>query len=94
MRSLLLALLPATVLAAPSVEPAGFAAPLFAQGSNLLANKYIVKLKESSGASALDATLSMLQQDATHVYQNVFQGFAATLDSDMLKKLRSHPDVS
>lgn len=89
----LLALLP-VVLAVPSVkrdEPAPLIIPRDAEA--LVADHYIVKLKDSSEASALDDSLSLLAKDADHVYTEAFRGFAATLDKKTLELLRDQPDV-
>lgn len=88
----LLAILP-VAFAAPALkrdEPAPLIIPRDADA--LIADKYIVKLKD--GPSILDDAMSALSIDAKHVYSNVFNGFAATLDKKALENLRNHPDVS
>ncbi|TQV98079.1 hypothetical protein V2A60_006229 [Cordyceps javanica] len=88
--SLLLAILPA-VLAAPTAkrdEPA----PLHAarDGSTPIPGKYIVKFREGSQA---EGRVSIMAETADHVYNDVMQGFAGSLDEAALEELRNHPDV-
>lgn len=86
--SVLLSLLP-FALAAP--------APLLVpKGKQIIADQYIVKFKEGSSLSALDSdvTIQNAVQNAKHVYAQVFNGFATTLDAKALEALRSHPEVS
>lgn len=92
--NILLAILP-VALAVPSVkrdEPA----PLLVgrDASTVIANKYIVKLKESSGASALSSSIGILSESPDHVYSDSFRGFSATLDDATLKAMRDQPDVN
>lgn len=91
--SVLLAVLP-FALGAPAVEQRSEPAPLLEARGELVANKYIVKLKEGSALSNLENTMSKLTGGPDAVFKNVFKGFAATLDAKMLDLLRSHPDVS
>lgn len=93
--SVLLALLPLALGApvADAVEERSEPAPLLEARGALVADKYIVKLKEGSSLAALDTTMRKLTGEADHVYKNVFKGFAASLDEKMLQILRSHPDV-
>ena len=91
--SVLLAVLP-FALGAPAVEQRSEPAPLLEARGELVANKYVVKLKEGSALSALENTMSKLTGRPDAVFKNVFKGFAATLDANMLNLLRAHPDVS
>lgn len=91
--SVLLSLLP-LALGAPAVEQRSEAAPLIEARGEMVANKYIVKFKEGSALSALDAAMEKISGKPDHVYKNVFSGFAATLDENMVRVLRAHPDVS
>lgn len=88
--STIIATLP-LALAAPAArsEPA----PLQMR-ANGIAGKYIVRLKDNSHASAVSSVLSVLNTEPEHIFQNVFNGFAATLDPKTLHDLRNHPDVS
>uniref|UniRef100_UPI00387FB270 Proteinase K n=2 Tax=Parengyodontium album TaxID=37998 RepID=UPI00387FB270 len=90
--SVLLSLLP-LALGAPAVEQRSEAAPLIEARGEMVANKYIVKFKEGSALSALDAAMEKISGKPDHVYKNVFSGFAATLDENMVRVLRAHPDV-
>jgi subtilisin family serine protease len=92
----LLALLPA-VLAAPS-SPAkreDGPAPLYVPdaGEALIANKYIVKLKDGASVAAVQGNLKLAKSANDHVYSEVFNGFTATLDATTLSVLRDQPDV-
>ncbi|ATY58476.1 ase T precursor [Cordyceps militaris] len=89
--SLLLAILP-VALAAPATkrdEPA----PLHAAAveSAAIPGKYIVKFKK--GSASADNRMHIMAEHAEHVYTNVMQGFAGSLDAETLKALRNHPDV-
>ncbi|RDA85360.1 putative subtilisin-like protease [Ophiocordyceps camponoti-leonardi (nom. inval.)] len=91
--SLLLALLPA-IAAAPATkrsEPAPLLKPLGAR--KLIANKYIVKLKDGMAFASADEAVVALSKDADHVYNHAFHGFAAHLSDEDLDKLRDHPEV-
>ncbi|RCI15505.1 putative subtilisin-like protease [Ophiocordyceps polyrhachis-furcata BCC 54312] len=91
--SLLLVLLPA-VTAAPATkrsEPAPLLKPLGAR--KLIANKYIVKLKDEMSFATADEAVVALSKDADHVYNHAFHGFAAHLSAEDLTKLRDHPEV-
>ncbi|PNY25242.1 Serine protease prots [Tolypocladium capitatum] len=92
--SILLSILP-MVLAAPAAKRAEPAPLLVPRGNaNLIADKYIVKFKDSSALSVLDHTLGRIRDNADHVYNAVFKGFAGHLDEAMLNVLRGHPDAS
>lgn len=73
----------------------GAPAPFFnvTHAGQIVPDKYIVKFKDEVSLSARDETLSILTTDADHVYSDVFNGFAATLDADTLGLLRDHPNV-
>ncbi|KAI1390368.1 subtilisin-like protein [Hypoxylon trugodes] len=90
--ALLFSLLP-LALAAPAkrAEPAPLVKP---RGSQLIEGKYIVKLYEHSGVTALEDAMSTFEGDADHVY-NVegFKGFASSLTTEHLETLKNHPDV-
>jgi transcription antitermination factor NusG len=58
-----------------------------------MADKYIVKFKEGSAMSVVQDALKNVAE-STHVYDGIFQGFAAKLDSVTLELLRFLPDVS
>lgn len=82
-RSLLLALAPAAVLAAPLIEQA-----------NPIPGKYIVKFKSNS-FSALDSVKANLKNAPEHEYTiGSFSGFAGTLSTDELAKLQASSAVS
>ncbi|KAK6952223.1 hypothetical protein Daesc_006756 [Daldinia eschscholtzii] len=64
--------------------------------AQLIPNKYIVKLKESSAADGVHAAVATLGivGNVSHVYGNGrFRGFAAELDSKSLDDLQKNPDV-
>ncbi|KAK5997458.1 Cuticle-degrading protease [Cladobotryum mycophilum] len=93
-------LLPA-VLAVPGIvikrdEPAPLLIP---RGeSKIIADHYIVKLKDGSGLAALDGGglnngLDLPSVSTKHVYRSVFRGFSGTFNKATLKSLRDHPDV-
>ncbi|KAK5988202.1 Cuticle-degrading protease [Cladobotryum mycophilum] len=92
--SVLLSILP-LVAAAPATEKRAVPAPLITPSNEhgLIADKYIVKFKDGSSLQAVDEAVSSLVSNADHVYQNVFRGFAGTLDATTLEALRNHPDV-
>ncbi|KAH9886841.1 subtilisin-like protein [Xylariomycetidae sp. FL2044] len=89
----------ASVLASLPLALAGSAkraqpAPLLVpRASNLVADKYIVKLYDNAEMSALDATLSQFQASADHSWTKVFKGFATTLDAEALSTLQNHAQV-
>ncbi|OTA98728.1 hypothetical protein M426DRAFT_69250 [Hypoxylon sp. CI-4A] len=90
--SLFFSLLP-LAFAAPAkrAEPAPLVKP---RGSQLVEGKYIVKLYENSGVSALADTMSAFEAEADHVYDvKGFKGFASALTAEELEKLQSHADV-
>jgi hypothetical protein len=84
------------VLAIASVALAA-PAPLIeiADSSRRIPHKYIVKLKDVAARSAREDALSLLSSTADQVYDGgVFNGFAATLETEELELLQNHPDVS
>ncbi|KAM4054879.1 subtilase family protein [Hirsutella rhossiliensis] len=91
--SLILAILPA-VLAAPATKRDEPAPLLIPRGSKqLIADKYIVKFKDSMSIAAVDKTVKALSNKADHVYTNTFRGFAGQLSAKDVKALRERPDV-
>ncbi|RDA95941.1 putative subtilisin-like protease, partial [Ophiocordyceps camponoti-saundersi (nom. inval.)] len=91
--SLLLSLLPA-VAAAPATKRSEPAPLLKPEGAReLIANKYIVKLKNAMSFATADEAVAALSKDAYHVYNHAFHGFAAHLSAEDLAKLRDHPEV-
>lgn len=90
---LLLSILPA-VFAIPPVKRDEPAPLLVSRDAHaLVANKYIVKMKDATTASALESTISILSKEPDNVYGSIFRGFSATLDQATLKAIRSQPDV-
>lgn len=61
---------------------------------SVIANKYIVKLKNDLSFASFDDELAILTDGAEFVFNDVFRGFAGTLDAETLDRLRYHPDVS
>lgn len=90
--SVLLAILP-FALGAPAAERSDLAPIIRAKGK-VVADKYIVKLKEGSHLAALDDTISKIAGGAHARYEHLFKGFAGTIDAKTLETLRAHPDVS
>ncbi|CAH0058347.1 unnamed protein product [Clonostachys solani] len=90
--SLLLAVLP-SVLSAPAgrSEPARILSR--GEGADVVANKYIVKFKDSGASASVDSVLSTISASADHVFEHVFKGFAGELTLEALESLRNHPDV-
>ncbi|KDN67528.1 putative subtilase [Colletotrichum sublineola] len=90
----LLALLPLAAVAAPSkrAQPAPLIKP---RGAALVANKYIVRLKNEAKTGALQSVMSIFSADADHVYNfgNALRGFASTLNDTEIEKLQNDPDV-
>lgn len=68
-------------------------APLFARGTNLIADDYIVKFREGSALSLLDDALKMLPGKPEHKFESLFKGFSGKLDSKTVDFFRNHPDV-
>ncbi|PHH74065.1 hypothetical protein CDD80_3328 [Ophiocordyceps camponoti-rufipedis] len=91
--SLLLTLLPLAATA-PSKrsEPAPLLIPRGAS-QNLIANKYIVKFKDEMSMTTADASLIAFSENADHVYNHAFRGFAGHLSDEDLKNLRNRPEV-
>ncbi|KAF4505210.1 hypothetical protein G6O67_007182 [Ophiocordyceps sinensis] len=89
----ILAILPA-VLAAPAASRDEPAPLLIPRGSKqLIADKYIVKFKDSISIAAVDETVNALSKKADHVYTNTFRGFAGQLSAKDVQTLRERPDV-
>lgn len=66
-----------------------------ADPSDVIAGKYIVKLKDGSNAASIDGALAILSttEGADHVFSGVFKGFSATIDKASLDALRNHSSV-
>src|SRR5215208_7094488 len=90
--------LPAAVTAGPG-ETAAAAADRDAQTGQLSAeDRYIVVLEESAGNSLRTASAVASDSDTagvvpTHVYHNVFNGFAAVIPDQQLAAVRGDPRV-
>ncbi|KAG6002741.1 hypothetical protein E4U21_002798 [Claviceps maximensis] len=87
-------------LAAPAQpersEAHATAAPLLIPRGQIIQDKYIVKYKttfSTASTASMDATLQTLSAGADRVYENVFHGFAGTLNESTVQRLREHPDV-
>ncbi|KAL2753095.1 hypothetical protein ACRALDRAFT_1045100 [Sodiomyces alcalophilus JCM 7366] len=95
--STLLAILPALAVASPLSTQAkrDVPAPLLKpRGATILADKYIVKMKDGLRASTFQSTISTYASKADHVYElSHMRGFAGTLTSEELQALRDDPDV-
>ncbi len=88
--SIIAAVLP-LALAAPVAEPE--IAPLIeARGAQPIAGKYIVKLKDEAKFGIMNAKSKI--PGIERVYENVLNGFSATLSNEELERLRRDPDVS
>ncbi|KAG6006639.1 Cuticle-degrading protease [Claviceps pusilla] len=99
--SILFALIP-VILAAPGIETRDEPAPLLTPSgdADVVADKYIVKFKDSVTTSAVDEKMDALyakvlkgKGKVDYVYKNAFNGFAGRLTTTELKKLRDSPDV-
>lgn len=91
---LLFSLLP-LALAGPTgkrSEPAPLIIPR-GEASRLIANEYIVKLKEGSGLASLQEAMKILPGQPDQVFESIFKGFSGKLDASTLEALRAHPDV-
>ncbi|KAL0934924.1 serine protease precursor [Colletotrichum truncatum] len=90
----ILALLPLAALAAPSrrAQPAPLIKP---RGVTLVADKYIVRLKNDAKAGALEAAMSTFSADADHVYNfgNSLRGFSTTLNASEIETLQHDPSI-
>nr|AAW65381.1 alkaline serine protease [Lecanicillium psalliotae] len=87
--SIIAAVLP-LALAAPVAEPE--IAPLIeARGAQPIAGKYIVKLKDEAKFGIMNAKSKI--PGIERVYENVLNGFSATLSNEELERLRRDPDV-
>ena len=97
--SVLFALIPA-ILAAPAIETRDGPAPLLTpRDVDVVADRYIVKFKDSMTKTGVDETMNklhskVLKTKAQFVYKNAFHGFAGRLSKDELKTLRDRTDVS
>lgn len=92
MKSAIIAVLLPLALARPSSTLAPVIAPRNAQ---VIAGKYIVKMKDGVSTASVDDALSLAQQTADHVYKGgKFKGFATALSDSELEALQAHPDVS
>ncbi|OAQ65928.1 proteinase T-like protein [Pochonia chlamydosporia 170] len=78
--------------AAPSAKRAE-PAPLLSPRGELIANKYIVKYKETFSISSADNVLKAHNAEAERTYSNIFKGFAGRLNATAVEQLRHHPDV-
>lgn len=90
--STIIAFLP-FALGAPSIkreEPA----PLLEARGQAISGKYIVKLRDGSPLESLQKALSILGGNADHVFENLFSGFAGSMNSAVVKLIRMHPDAS
>ncbi|KAK1659928.1 subtilase [Colletotrichum godetiae] len=97
----ILALLPVAAVAAPSrrAQPAPLIKP---RGATLVADKYIVRLKNEAKTGALQSVMKTFSADADHVYNFAgsdsgsipyLRGFASTLNATELESLQNDPDV-
>jgi subtilisin family serine protease len=91
-----LALLPLLALAACADEPATLlvpdsSAPVFHAASGGIAGAYIVVLRDGADARSVAAIASVTPE---HVYENVLNGFAASLNAGQLNALRNNPNVA
>lgn len=92
--SVLLAILPLAIAAPNAVKRDAPALLIKAQsGAEVIADNYIVKLRDGSALAAVEGAMSLLAVPAEAVYKNVFYGFAGALDAETLEMLRNHPDV-
>ncbi len=89
--STLLALLP-FAFAAPATR-SGPAPILVPRGAKVIDGKYIVKMKDSVGAKAMDSAISSISANADHTYTS-FNGFSASLTTEEVEKLKNDPSVS
>ncbi|ROT36137.1 cephalosporin C acetylhydrolase, partial [Sodiomyces alkalinus F11] len=95
--STLLALLPAMAMASPLAAQTkrDVPAPLLKpRGADILADKYIVKMKDGLRSSSIQSTISTYAAKADHVYKlSHLRGFAGTLTAEELQTLRDDPNV-
>lgn len=84
----------ATAMAAPSARRE-LAPLLIPQGleANVIADKYIVKLKNSVSLASAESVASTLSNTPDHVFETVFHGFSGRLDQATLQSLRENPNV-
>ncbi|QPH15795.1 hypothetical protein C2857_000292 [Epichloe festucae Fl1] len=83
----------ALAAAAPALRdaPAELLTP--SDNSTVIPGKYIVKMKDSVGASGFSGVVKSLAAEPHLTYDSIFRGFATELDEAGLKALREHPDV-
>ncbi|WQF87641.1 Putative peptidase S8 propeptide/proteinase inhibitor I9 [Colletotrichum destructivum] len=90
----LLALLPLAAVAAPSrrAQPAPLIKP---RGGTLVADKYIVRLRNDAGTGAMRTAMAAFAADADHVYNfgGAWRGFSSTLNASEVAALRDDPNV-
>jgi hypothetical protein len=85
--------------AAPAIKKRAEPAPIIVPrvGSEIRAlvpHSYIVKLKEGVNEAALDAAISQLSEEATHVYKaGTFKGFASKMDATTLETIQNIEEV-
>lgn len=89
--STLLALLP-FAFAAPATR-SGPAPVLVPRGANVIAGKYIVKMKDNVSEGARTSAISSISANADHTYSS-FNGFSASLSQEEVEKLKNDPSAS
>lgn len=89
---LLLNLLPLAI-AAPAAKRSEPAPLLIPRGDDIIADKYIVKYKETFSISSADHILKAHNAEAEKIYSHIFKGFAGPLNQTAVDQLRNHPDV-
>lgn len=82
-------------LALLAAVPLALAAPIITPRSgDIIAGKYIVKMKSSGEFSSIQSAMSVLESEPDFVYDmEKFQGFAATLSDEAVEQLSNNPDV-
>lgn len=58
--------------------------------AQLIADKYIVKLKDGASTASFDKSFL---PSADHIFKGIFNGFSATLKEDALEALLTDPNV-
>jgi subtilisin family serine protease len=66
-------------------------APVFSAAAGGISGAYIVVLREGADARSVAAIASVTPE---HVYENVLNGFAASLNAGQLNALRNNPNVA